>query len=174
MTGMHQLIRNKVAMIRIRQPTRDKVARIRICQPTRNKAAKVSQRQGCNVWKASSQPETRLQLLECPSQPETRLAMFGRHLPTRDKVAMIWRHIQKYKVAMFRMHQLRHLLEFSSQTEDRFLLLVRDTGYTVASRVVLHRGSGAVFLPRDQAAMLNMLQLTRAANHSQFTTIHSR
>jgi hypothetical protein len=68
---------------------------------------------------------------------------------------------------MFRMHQPRNLLEFSSQTEVRFLLLVKDTGYTVASRVVLHRGSGAVLLPRDQAAMLNMLQLTRAANHGR-------
>jgi hypothetical protein len=48
------------------------------------------------------------------------------------------------------MHQPRHLLEFSSQTEVRFLLLVKDTGYTDASRVVLHRGSGAVLLPRDQ------------------------
>jgi hypothetical protein len=67
---------------------------------------------------------------------------------------------------MFRMHQLRHLLEFSSQTEVRFLLLVRNTGYTVASRVVLHRGSGAVLLPRDQAALLNMLQLTRLGNNN--------
>ena len=65
---------------------------------------------------------------------------------------------------MFRMHQPRNLLEFSSQTEVRFLLLVRDTGYTVASRVVLHRGSGAVLLPRDQAAMLDMLQPTRSGN----------
>jgi hypothetical protein len=75
---------------------------------------------------------------------------------------------------MFRMHQPRNLLEFSSQTEVRFLLLVRDTGYTVASRVVLHRGSGTVLLPRDQAAMLNMLQLTRAANYGQFTICDSQ
>jgi hypothetical protein len=59
--------------------------------------------------------------------------MFGRPLPTRDKVAMIRRHRGKNKVAMFRKHQPRNLLEFSSQTEVRFLLLVRDTGYTVPS-----------------------------------------
>ncbi len=55
-------------------------------------------------------------------------------------------------------------MEFSSQTGS--LLLVRDTGYTVASRVVLHRGSGAVLLPRDQAALLNMLQLTMLGNNN--------
>ncbi len=89
--------------------------------------------------------------------------MFGRHLPARDEVAMIRRHREtKTRVRCLKCISQETYWNSAAKQRSGSLLLVRDMGYTVASRVVLHRGSGAVLLPRDQAPMLEMLQLTRS------------
>ncbi len=168
----------RLAILGRHLPTGDKVAMFGKHQPNQRQGCNDSnmpatQKQACNGWKASA-------------EPETDFSMIRMCQPTRDKACNVWKAPSKPETRLqwlegtggqkqgcdVRMHLSRNILEFSSQTKVRFLLLVRDTGYTVASRVVLHRGSGAVLLPRDQAEMLSMPQLTRAANHGQFTTIN--
>ncbi len=144
-TRLQRSARDKVAMFGKHHANQRQGCNKNVLQPTRDKACNVwkapsNRRQGCNVWKALAKPETRLQRLECASQPETRLQCLESISQTRDKVAMI-RMCQptRDKVAMFGRHLQGCNDEKAPGDNNKVamfagsLLLVRDTGYTVAS-----------------------------------------